>query len=84
MEVFLQVHSCGLSLQTVYLGSLHYKMENKKGSCALMGCDVGNLQSLEEVIEDTTNEIDIINQAKLLLKMGFKKDDKFCQECFWK
>lgn len=43
-----------------------------------------NLQSLGEVIEDTTNEIDVINQAKLLLKFGFKKDDIFCQECFWK
>lgn len=56
----------------------------KMEKCALMGCDVGTLQSLGEVIKDTTNELDIINQAKLLLAMGFKKTDHFCQECFWK
>ncbi len=60
------------------------EIDINENGCALMGCDVPDLQSLGEVIEDKTNEIDIINQAKLLLELGFKKEDVFCQECFWK
>ena len=56
----------------------------KEGNCALMNCDNVILQNLGEVIKDKTNEIDVINQAKLLLKLGFKETDHFCQECFWK
>lgn len=43
-----------------------------------------NTQSLKEVIDDKTNELDIINQAKLLIKLGFEPDDNFCQDCYWK
>ena len=56
--------------------------ENKE--CALMGCKDVISQSLGEVIEDKTNDKDIILQAKLLLRMGFAKKDYFCQGCFWK
>ncbi len=58
------------------------KLKNER-KCVLMGCDVGNLQSLRKVIEDKTNEKDIINKAKLLLKMGYKKANVLCQGCFW-
>jgi len=37
-----------------------------------------------EAIADKTNDEDIINQAKLLIELGFKKTDYFCQDCFWK
>lgn len=45
---------------------------------------VVNTQNLRETINDKTNEKDIINQAKLLIALGFKETDNFCQECFWK
>lgn len=52
--------------------------------CALMYCpDIIN-QNLKEVIEDDSNHLDVINQAKLLLELGFEETDHFCQECFWK
>lgn len=55
-----------------------------KKVCALRGCENVINQSLGDVIEDNTNEKEVINQAELLLMLGFNKSDYFCQECFWK
>ena len=52
--------------------------------CALMGCKNIIPQTLEEVNRDKTNSKRIRGQARLLIKMGFKKTDYFCQNCFWK
>lgn len=60
------------------------KIEFKEGNCALMNCKDVISQNLREVIKDKTNEVDIINQARLLLELGFKETDLFCQDCFWK
>ncbi len=39
---------------------------------------------LEELITDD-NDLGVIAQAKILLKFhGYKSEDKFCEECFWK
>lgn len=55
-----------------------------KKECALMGCKVGELQNLGEVIKDKTNSKEVIHQAELLLEFGYKEEDIFCQDCFWK
>ena len=58
--------------------------EFEEGSCALMGCKDVIPQNLREVIDDKTNTKMVIEQAKTLLKLGFKDKDYFCQRCFWK
>ena len=39
--------------------------------------------TLEELMK-LDNTPGVINQAKLLLEFGYDKEDKFCEECFWK
>lgn len=46
--------------------------------------EVVNTQNLEDTIEDDENRLEVKNQAILLLQLGFKGSDNFCQECFWK
>lgn len=41
-------------------------------------------QNLEETIDDDENSLEVKNQAILLLQLGFKGSDYFCQECYWK
>ena len=53
-------------------------------TCALMECKDIIKQNLREVIKDKTNTIEVIGQAKILLQLGFKETDYFCQNCFWK
>lgn len=60
------------------------KKKEKEKKCALMGCkDIIN-QTLDEVIKDKTNSKQVRSQARLLIKLGFKETDYFCQNCFWK
>lgn len=41
-------------------------------------------QNLKRVIDDKGNNPEVIGQARILLQLGYKKTDYFCQECFWK
>jgi hypothetical protein len=54
--------------------------ENK---CVICG-DITRTQSLKEVICDDNNYKRVINQAKILIKLGHNKGDVFCKDCFWK
>lgn len=45
------------------------------------------VHSLKEIIEDKDcdNDLEVIDQAKLLINEHFCTDDEiFCEECFWK
>ena len=53
--------------------------------CALLNCEVDDdvAKTLGELLKD--NDEDVRNQVKLLIeKFGFKEDDIFCPNCFWK
>ena len=54
-------------------------------TCALMGCKLEPYAlSLGEIIYLLKHDEDFYGQAYLLIKLGFKPEDKFCPECFWK
>ena len=55
------------------------ELKNHKGCC--MCFEDG--YSLSELIK-LDNSLEVVKQACLLLELGFKETDKFCEECFWK
>lgn len=47
----------------------------------------GNFPSLNDLRKENIYQLNNLKsqgQAKLLLKMGFELEDKFCSDCFWK
>lgn len=55
------------------------ELKNHDGCCMCFE-DGYTLDKLTE----SDNSAGVIGQAKLLMEMGYKDTDKFCEECFWK
>lgn len=52
--------------------------------CALMNCELpDDSWNLKEIIEKHPNK-EVENQARILISLGFKETDYFCNDCFWK
>ena len=56
---------------------------NDEDSCS-MCYETKGVYPLTDLIEENENAPYIVHQAKLLLELGFKLQDKYCEECFWK
>ena len=62
-----------------------FNREFKKGNCALMGCELDEKSPTLAEIMIGECSLRTKRQARMLIEdWGFSKDDKFCEECFWK
>ncbi len=55
---------------------------SKRQCCMCYETRVYSLKDLKEELDIGFGTVE--RQAKLLLKLNYKEDDYFCEECFWK